>query len=627
LFGSKSADDYLLLWTLPSKQSYWFRNIGQASLKAQVLAQSEDVYVGVGLSPVSHGPKNRCPAEQIAGLAGLWADIDIADPVHKKEKLPPTIEAAVELVNSMPFSPSLIVHSGHGLQAWWLFDEIWDLRKGKERERAQRLSQQWSNELRRISKDLGYECDSVFDLARILRIPGTTNRKSEVVDVRVLSENDTRFSVDEIANSVKDVKAEAPAKTAKEYEVQELGGLILDSKAQVNEEMLLTTFEMEPRFVASYNRKPRRELTDNSPNGHDLALATFAAMYGWEDQQIVNLLIQVRRENGEKIEKALRKDYIASTLGKAKEAAAKHMLEDSPDGILNEDGDTDDGSEDGAGRGDAESYTDADSGEDGRDHHVREAEHRVEAGSDTATTHREDGVGSSGVRSTENTGSTGKAKKQPAPTPKHIDEKTRQGWLDSASKLIGFEVIRVLKFSGENPSYQITTEHGSTLFTGIEAVQNQNTFRNKFSARANKNMQRFKQGVWDRITNCILNAAEETNIGEESTVHGMVKAWIASYLSSHTLQDDFDIDRDSPYIEGEYVCLYSDHFRKWMKIIYGENIKYQELGMYMRIVHCIPSTIEVKLSNGKWTDRNLWKVPAKEFNKVATEAKSDHETP
>src|ERR1017187_7540373 len=76
LFGGKPDDLYVLLWTQPEKRSHWFQNVEGAIQFAESLRE-QDLYVGVGLSGQDFGPMQRCKSEEIAGIAGLWADLDL----------------------------------------------------------------------------------------------------------------------------------------------------------------------------------------------------------------------------------------------------------------------------------------------------------------------------------------------------------------------------------------------------------------------------------------------------------------------------------------------------------------------------------------------------------------------
>jgi hypothetical protein len=171
---------YLMLWILRSKQSLWFpaTDLEGMARAAAEHAPRTDVYFGCGLSPRDCGEFHRCPADEVAALPGLWADIDIKGPAHKKKGLPPDLDAALSLADAMPRPPSLVVHSGHGLQAWWLFKEPWVLGGGGERSRAKALADAWQSRLRRLAAAKGWaDLDAVADLARVLRLPGTLNHK------------------------------------------------------------------------------------------------------------------------------------------------------------------------------------------------------------------------------------------------------------------------------------------------------------------------------------------------------------------------------------------------------------------------------------------------------------------
>ena len=93
LWQYKPEESYLLLWTWPNKRSHWFQDIAKAGEFA-ANANGHDVYVGVGLSNADHGPKHRCTSDEVAGIAGMWTDLDLKSEAHKKA-LPATIPDAL----------------------------------------------------------------------------------------------------------------------------------------------------------------------------------------------------------------------------------------------------------------------------------------------------------------------------------------------------------------------------------------------------------------------------------------------------------------------------------------------------------------------------------------------------
>src|SRR6266540_609652 len=116
-------------------------------------------------TPVYNGVATRRDAssgklENCRHLGALFVDIDF--------KTTPEATARERLARCV-FPPSLVIHSGGGLHAYWLLREPLDL--PDEAEHAKQL-------LRRLATALGGDL-SAAEPARVLRVPGTVNVKPE----------------------------------------------------------------------------------------------------------------------------------------------------------------------------------------------------------------------------------------------------------------------------------------------------------------------------------------------------------------------------------------------------------------------------------------------------------------
>lgn len=631
LFGGKEPDDYILIWSLQTKKSSWYRNIQQAGVQAQVLSKLGDVYVGVGISPHAYGESLRCPSEDVVGLVGLWADIDVQGPVHKKQHLPPTFEAAVDLCNEMPHAPSLVINSGHGIQAWWLFDTVWNLRSQGERERAKRLSRSWSAHLKGLAKSHGWEVDSVYDLARILRIPGTLNHKEpeNLVEVRVLSDSKAQYTVDELERDTP-VAATTERSNGNVLTAKEINGIVLNPEVEIDKYAFDLLSEFEPRFAKSFKREHRDDIPENSPSNHDLAIATYAAMAGWPNQKIADLLIVARRENGEDVAKAMRVDYMSHTIGMARDAADKYhgtgaygvvqesshtngrMVESGS--AVGEDSGIDTSSNNAGHRSDPSGdESDADQPDEGSD----SGNHRngAQGIAVNGTAKR-----SSGDRNVGNKDSKPKPKPKVAedeggekrsirtgPPPK-LNEKQIEDVLGICSGITGIKILAVKKYIGTNPSYEVKTVLGDARFKSVNELQNQTAFRNEIFGQSDYLMPQIKADRWVKLMNLLVSVADQSDFGDEGTTEGLMRTWISGYIRTHEPLDDGDPYNDSPFYSGDYVCLYNDHFRRWLSMQFGEKLTYRELGMNFRSINAVPGTIQISLKNGKKTFRPTWKV-------------------
>lgn len=185
LWGGKPENLWILTWTSADKRSVWFKTPEKAANHA---AGKTDCYVGCGLRGKSHGTGERGGSDDVVGIPGVWMDVDFQDAAaHKGDKYPADAEAALAFLETdLELKPSLVVHSGHGIQAWWLFAEPWIFDGEPERKQAAELSEAWQSFVFARGAKHGWRLDKTADLARVLRIPGTINGKAEPVEVRLL---------------------------------------------------------------------------------------------------------------------------------------------------------------------------------------------------------------------------------------------------------------------------------------------------------------------------------------------------------------------------------------------------------------------------------------------------------
>lgn len=117
-------------------------------------------------------------------LPGFAADMDIAGPGHKTTKpLPTSVEQcrAIIAAANLP-EPTLWVHSGGGVYPWWLLEHGLDLTVADSLTWAEEISTKLHDTIAAVAENLGHFYGSgVKDMARVLRIPGTVNRKPDTV--------------------------------------------------------------------------------------------------------------------------------------------------------------------------------------------------------------------------------------------------------------------------------------------------------------------------------------------------------------------------------------------------------------------------------------------------------------
>lgn len=167
-----------------------------------------DVYSAIGLQ--AEAPRNggRGKEDGVISLPGVWCDIDIRSPVHKSSQLPTTEQEALALVATVGLEPSVLVRSGYGLQAYWLFKEPFLIENEAERQELKSLSRRFQQHLRNYAGTRGWKIDPTADLCRVLRIPGTFNHKlageTRPVTADYFDRAYNRDEIDEILSGIDD---------------------------------------------------------------------------------------------------------------------------------------------------------------------------------------------------------------------------------------------------------------------------------------------------------------------------------------------------------------------------------------------------------------------------------------
>ena len=158
--------------------------------------------VWFGVATRAQRTPGRGRSDDCAAIPGLWVDIDVAGPGHAAVgRLASDIHHARRIVASFPLPPTAVVHTGGGLQAWWLFSELVEL----DDETRTTLAA-WGATWARLGRDHNVDLDNVFDAARVMRLPGTTNRKEGLARPVVVESAEwaRRYGLDDIEQHLDD---------------------------------------------------------------------------------------------------------------------------------------------------------------------------------------------------------------------------------------------------------------------------------------------------------------------------------------------------------------------------------------------------------------------------------------
>lgn len=246
--------------------------------------------------------RGRGKAEDAVALTGLTTDFDVnGSPDGKGGLVTGAFNGqrdAIECAHALA-EPTLLVNSGYGVQPWWLLDAMEMLRSDEDRVRARSIGMAWQAAHRKLA---GVEkVDSVFDLTRVMRAPGSFNGKGETpMPVVLLDNGGPRYHLDQLAALVPAIENAMPPTTIADAEVD------------------VATILDRHRDMAKLASRDGKAPGDRSPSAWDFMLACTACEHGYEDHEIAALIVHARRTHPDDKGKEERADYIERTVAKAR---------------------------------------------------------------------------------------------------------------------------------------------------------------------------------------------------------------------------------------------------------------------------------------------------------------------
>lgn len=175
----------LTLWTLPDKKSHHLplKDLAAVAQKALELdADGKDVYFGVALRLPGLPASQRGGKTELCAVTALWLDIDMhsVHAAHAATNLPINVIEAREILNAVGVPASAVIHSGHGLHAYWFLDEPHPLLDPEQRDTFEGAMSTLQHRARDYASARGWHLDLTVSADRVLRVPGTQNRKAKM---------------------------------------------------------------------------------------------------------------------------------------------------------------------------------------------------------------------------------------------------------------------------------------------------------------------------------------------------------------------------------------------------------------------------------------------------------------
>jgi hypothetical protein len=297
---------FIQIWTLSERRSVYLSDPAAAAN----FAGQPDVFCAVGMTTTRLGAKQRAKASQVAAIAGMWLDLDVG------EGGVPTREDAFE-VAAAHLAPTILIDSGHGIHAWYLLPEPWIFTTREQQTQAASLARRFVALHAQTAARSGWRIDSVGDLARLMRLPGTLNAKDPaaprpVVWLGLDSPVGPRHTLNVLRHVVEGAAVLGPEPRARARAPVTLTGDTSAFAAKLDA-LLANSPEFQARWT--HDSAPR----DGSMSAYDLSLCSLAAG-AMTDPELATLIRLHRSLRGSAADKAKgrRHNYLQRTIALAR---------------------------------------------------------------------------------------------------------------------------------------------------------------------------------------------------------------------------------------------------------------------------------------------------------------------
>jgi hypothetical protein len=163
----------------PKSRTTWFSSekLDELVEFASKTGSIKDTYIGIfprrsGLALTTRGDE-----KDVTYINSVFIDVDVRSDAHTESNLPPTIKDALSVIHEEEKVPSYVFSTGHGLHAYWIFEEPFAIKTDAERARAKAVVSGFVSHMASFFDAHGWKLDNVGDLARMLRFPLSTNFK------------------------------------------------------------------------------------------------------------------------------------------------------------------------------------------------------------------------------------------------------------------------------------------------------------------------------------------------------------------------------------------------------------------------------------------------------------------
>jgi hypothetical protein len=184
---------------------------------------------------------------------------------------------------------------------------------------------------------------------------------------------------------------------------------------------------------------------------------------------------------------------------------------------------------------------------------------------------------------------------------------------DQISQALQINVLRIVKISGQEPTYRVELDRAKVVFSSVANLVAQRTFRMGIASAADILIPNFKAATWDQIARTMLNALTVEDGGDEADLEGSSRLFVERYRAE---TDFINPEEEQPYqsrslpfvYEGQ-IAISSQDLLQHINKTWAQNRVIKEVVSMLSVL----GASSTRLKRAKLRDQSRWMLPIDSF--------------
>jgi hypothetical protein len=201
---------------------------------------------------------------------------------------------------------------------------------------------------------------------------------------------------------------------------------------------------------------------------------------------------------------------------------------------------------------------------------------------------------------------------------------------DRISEALGIRVLRLIKVTGEEPTYLMELDTGAIRFSSVGKLIDQASVRVAIAAAVNRLIPRIKAKAWEQLAQTMLDALTEQEGGDDTDAIGATRMYLTRYLTETAFIPSIESQPiqsvHKPTVIDGRVAICASDFQMHANKVFFLNLSIKALAQMLTVL----GARSVRIRGSKLRDQSRWLLPTDIFdpsdftNFASTGSAEDH---